>query len=103
MGTAAPRSTIETRIQLALETRKEMLQDTYLAWVKGKDIKGHEEANRLSKQTSILGHESEGIVTPADLSGWSRRVRAEARGGSGNGLLGWGRKGLSACTWCRSD
>ena len=31
----APQSAIEARIQLALETRKEGLQDTYLAWVKG--------------------------------------------------------------------
>ena len=70
----------------------------YLAWVKGhKDIMGNKEAYRLSKQTSILGRESEGIVTPAGLRAWSRILRAEARG-SGNGLLGWGRKALSAYT-----
>ena len=55
------------------------------------------------KQASILGHESEGIVTPAGLRAWSRRVRAEARGGNGNGLIGWCRKSLSAYTWCRSN
>ena len=77
---------------------------TYLAWVKGhKDIKGNEEADRLSKRASILGHESEGILTPAGLRAWSRRVRAEARGGNGNGLLGWRRKALSEYTWCLSD
>ena len=80
------------------------MQDTYLAWAKRhKDIKGNEEADRLSKRASILGHESEGVVTPAGLRAWSRRVRVEARGESGNGLLGWGRKALSAYTWCRSD
>ena len=34
-GKSAPQPTIEARIQLALKTRKERLQDTYLAWVKG--------------------------------------------------------------------
>ena len=78
--------------------------DTYIAWVKGhKDIKGNEKADKLSKETSILGHESEGVVTPAGLKTWARKVRAEARGGSGNGLLGWCRKALSAYTWCRTN
>ena len=31
-------------------------------------IKGNEEANRLCKEASILGHEAEGVVTPAGLS-----------------------------------
>ena len=42
-------------------------------------------------------------MTPAGLRAWSRRVRAEARGRNGNGLLGWGRKSLSAYAWWRSD
>ena len=103
-GTAAPRSSIEAKIQHALETREGRLQETYLTWVKEhKEIKGNEAADKRSKQASILGHESEGIVTSADLKAWSRRVRAEARGGNGNGLLGWCREALSAYTWCRSD
>ena len=32
---------------------------------------------------------------------WARRERAEARGGNGNGLLGWCRKALY--TWCRTN
>ena len=64
-----------------------------------KDIKGNEKADKLSKETSILGHESEGVVTPAGLKAWARRVRAEARGGSGEGILGWHRKAISAYTW----
>ena len=80
-GSEAPRSAIEARIQHALETRENNKQDTYIAWVKGhKDIKGNEKADKLSKETSILGHESEGVVTPAGLQAWARRVRAEARG-----------------------
>ena len=52
-------------------------------WVKGhKDIEGNEMADKLSKRASILGHESEGVVTPAGLRAWARRVRAEARGGT---------------------
>ena len=42
-------------------------------------------------------------MTPAGLRAWARRERAEARGGNGNGLLGWCRKALSAYTWCRSN
>ena len=98
-GTEAPRSSIEARIQRALEIREDRQLETYLAWVKGhKDIKGNEAADKLSKQASILGHESEGVVTPASLRAWARRVRAEYRGGNGNGLLGWCRKALSAYT-----
>ena len=53
--------------------------ETQIAWVKGhKDIQGNELADKLSKHSSILGHESEGIVTPAGLKAWARRVRAEA-------------------------
>ena len=44
----------------------------------------------MSKGASILGHESEGVVTPAGLQAWSRGVRAQARGRGGNGILGWG-------------
>ena len=62
-----------------------------------------EEADRLSKDASILGLKSEGVVTPVGLRAWSRRVRADPRGRNGSGLLGWGRKALSAYTWCRSD
>ena len=40
---------------------------------------------------------------PAGLRAWLGRVRAEARGGNGNDLLGWSRKALSSYTWCRSD
>ena len=68
--TQAPRSSIEARIEHALETRQNnlKLQETYIAWVKGhKEIKGNEVAENISKQASILGHESEGVVTPAGL------------------------------------
>ena len=103
-GTEAPRSVIEARISHALEIREIRQLETYLAWVKGhKDIKGSEAADKLSKHASILGHESEGVVTPARLRAWARRARAEARGGNGNGLLGWCRKALSAYTWCRTN
>ena len=75
-GTEAPRSAIEASIQKSLETRKNRHMDTYIAWVKGhKDIKGNEKANKLSKETSILGHESEGVVTPAGLRAWAKRER----------------------------
>ena len=42
-------------------------------------------------------------MIPAGLRAWARGVRAEARGGNGNGLLGWCRKALPAYTWCQSD
>ena len=72
----------------------------YIAWVKGhKDIKGNERADKRSNETSILGHESEGVVTPAGLRAWARRVRAEVRGGNGEGILGWYRRVISAYTW----
>ena len=45
-------------------------------------------ADKISKQAFILGHEAEGVVTPAGLRAWARRVRAEARAGNRNGLLG---------------
>ena len=67
-GTEAPRSAIEAGIQETLETRENKHLETYIAWVKGhKDIKGNEKADKLSKITSILGHESEGVVTPVSL------------------------------------
>ena len=34
------------------------------------------------------------------LRAWSRRVRAEARGGSWGGILGWHHRAVSAYTWC---
>ena len=85
-GAEAPGSGTEARIQKTLETRENNKQETYLAWVKcHKDIKGNEKADKLSKATSILGHESEGVVTPAGLRAWARRERAKARGGNGKG------------------
>ena len=68
-----------------------------------KDIKGNEAADKLSKEASILGHESEGVVTPAGLRAWARRVRAEARGGAGEGILPWHRRAVSAYTWCITE
>ena len=59
--------------------------------------------DKISKHASILGHESEGVVAPAGLRAWARRERAEARGGNGNGLLGWCRKALSAYTWSHTN
>ena len=68
-----------------------------MAWVKGhKGIKDKEEAHKLCREVSILGHGSEGVVTPAGLRAWSKRVRAEARGGGGGGILGWHRRAISA-------
>ena len=43
------------------------------------------------------------MVTPAGLKAWARRVRAEARGGSGEGILGWHRRAISAYTWCITE
>ena len=77
-GLAQPRSGIEARILEDL--CKKIDKDTCVAWVKNhKGIKGKEEADRLCRQTSILGHEAEGVVTPAGLRAWSKHVRAEAR------------------------
>ena len=53
-----------------------------------------------TEQGSLLGHESKGVVTLAGLRWWARRVKAEARGGGGEGILGLHRKGVSAYTWC---
>ena len=103
-GAAPPRSEIEARILNELCRRTQAQQDTGLAWVKGhKGIEGNEKVDKLSKAASILGNESEGVVTPAGLRAWSKRVRAEARGGSGEGILGWHRKAVSAYTWCLTE
>ena len=102
-GTAPPRSEIEARILKEL-CRRTGDQDTCVTWVKGhKGIEGNEKADSLCRIASILGHESEGIVTPAGLRAWSRRVRAVTRGGSGEGILGWHRKAVSAYTWCVTE
>ena len=75
-----------------------------MAWIKGhKGIQGNEKADKLCREASILGHESEGVVTPAGLRAWSKRVRAEARGGSGEGILRWHRKVISAYIWCVTE
>src|SRR5258708_1830373 len=82
-GVAPPRSEIEARILKEL-CKRTGTQDTLVAWVKGhKGVEGNEEADKLCREATILGHESEGVVTPAGLRAWSKRVRAEARGGSG--------------------
>ena len=102
-GEAPPRSEIEARILEELCNRSGG-QDTCIAWVKGhKGIKGNEEADKLCRETSILGHESEGVVTPAGIRAWGKRIRVEARGGSGEGILGWHRKAISAYTWCVTE
>ena len=57
-----------------------------MIWVKGHNgIKGNDEADKLYREASIPGHESEGVATPAGLRAWSNHTRAEARGGSGEG------------------
>ena len=100
-GRSALRSSIEERIQLALRNWRERMQDTYLTWVKGhKDIKGNEEVDRLSKRASILGHESERVMTPAGLRAWSRRMRVDA--GTGR-QKGGGKSGIGNCLLERPD
>ena len=45
-------------------------EGTYVVWVKGhKDIKGNEEADRISRETSILWHETEEVVTSGEATG----------------------------------
>ena len=103
-GEAPPRSEIEARISGELCKRSQNNLDTGLAWVKGhKGIEGNEKADQLCREAAILGHESEGVVTPAGLRAWSRRVRVEARGGNGEGILGWHRRAISAYTWCITE
>ena len=79
-GITLPRSEIQAWIKKKLYRRAG--RDTCAAWVRGrKGIRGKEDADRLSKEASIYGHESEGVVIPAGLRAFSKRVRAEARGG----------------------
>ena len=104
MGEAPPRSEIEARILKELYKRTGEQQDTCVTWVKGnKGIKRNEEADKKCKEASILGHESKGVVTPPGLRAWSKRIRAEARGGHGDGILGWHRRAISAYTWCITE
>lgn len=94
---APPRLEIKARILKELCKRGD--KDTSVAWVKAhKGIAGNEEADKLCRETSILGHESEGVVTPAGLSPWSKRVRVEARGGSRERILGWHPRAITAST-----
>ena len=76
-----------------------------MAWVKSyKEIRGNEEADRLSKEASILGHKSEGVVTSDGLRAWSKRVRgAKVREERGEEILGWHCRAVSAYTWCVTD
>ena len=92
---------ITFRVQYGLQIQyKGTLQKN----VKGrKGIEGNKEADKLCREASILGHESQGVVTPAGLRAWSKRVGAEARGGSVEGILGWYRKAISAYTWCVTE
>ena len=88
-GTAPPWSAIEAQILEKLCKRSNDHLDTGLAWVKShKGIEGNKKVDKLCREASILGHELEGVVTPAGLKAWSRRVGVEARGGSGEGILG---------------
>ena len=98
-GHTPPRSEIEAGVLEELCTRID--KDTCVAWVKAhKEVRGNEEADMLCKVASILGHESEGVVTPNGLRAWAKRERAEARGGVGEGILGWHRRAISAYAWC---
>ena len=67
-GAAPPWSEIEARLLKELCKRTGNNQDTCVAWVKGhKGIQENEEADKLCRTASILGHESEGVATPAGL------------------------------------
>ena len=91
------RSKIETR-ELE-ELCKRIDKDTYMAWAKAhKEFRGNKEADTLCKEVSILRHELEGVVTPNGLRGWAKREKVEARGGVGEGILGWHRRAISAYT-----
>ena len=99
-GITPPRSEIESRILKELCGRADNDTITCVAWVKGhKGVKGNEEADKPCREASILGHESEGVVTPTDLRAWSKRMRAEEREGGGECILGWHRRAISAYTW----
>ena len=62
-------------------------------------------ADKISNHASILGHESERVVTPAGLKAWARGEGAEARGGELEWPAGVVQEGmaLSAYTWCRTN
>ena len=76
-----PRSEIEARVLKELCGRADNDNDTCVAWVKGhKGIKGNEEANNLCREASILGHKSEGVVTPAAFRAWNKIGKADTLG-----------------------
>ena len=66
--TASLRSKIEAWILDKLCKRSHDYLDTGIAWVKGhKGIEENEKADQLCRESSILGYQSEGVVTLAGL------------------------------------